>query len=286
MAGHTPQGQTGAHGADRMGDSAGNVRAQHMRAWLDDTDAIACDLFQSPALRVDIKDDKSPVTQADRSIEQYFRDAIARHFPHDAVLGEEQGGGGTTSEWVWTIDPIDGTLAFTTGVPLFGTLIAVARAGELVAGACSLPALGERVWARAGGGAWWSRSGRPDPQPARVRPSPVLADALICTSGSEFYRRSGRFDVWERLAREVGTLRGWSDCYGGVLLATGRCDGWLDPVMAPWDIGPFPLILREAGAVCTDWGGRAQETPPLASVCAAGPDLHPDLLRLLAPSCG
>ncbi len=269
-------------------------RMRRMLSWLDETDAMAREHFQSPSLRVNTKPDQTPVTVADHAIEQHLRRAVGQCFPEDGIVGEEHGQVASRSGWTWTIDPIDGTLAFMSGVPLFGTLIAASYGGVALTGACSMPALGERVWASAGGGAWWQRAdsgtlGTTQQRAvdrARVRHGASLARALICTSGSEFFRRSKRMDAWERLAREVGSLRGWSDCYAGVLLVTGRCDGWVDPVMAPWDIGPFPLLVREAGGICTDWGGRSKESPPLESVCAASDGLHVELLRLLQESIG
>lgn len=269
-------------------------RMRRMLLWLDETDAMAREHFQSPSLQVNSKPDQTPVTAADHAIEQHLRCAVGQCFPEDGIVGEEHGQVASRSGWTWTIDPIDGTLAFMSGVPLFGTLIVASYGGVALTGACSMPALGERVWASDGGGAWWQRAdsgaiGTTQQRAvdrARVRCGSSLARALICTSGSEFFRRSNRMDAWERLAREVGSLRGWSDCYAGVLLVTGRCDGWVDPVMAPWDIGPFPLLVREAGGLCTDWRGRTHENPPLQSVCAASDGLHEELLRLLQESSG
>lgn len=269
-------------------------RMRRMLSWLDETDAIARTHFQSASLQVETKRDQTPVSAADLAIEQHLRTAVARCFPSDGIIGEEHGTIAGSSGWTWTIDPIDGTLAFTSGVPLFGTLIVASYAGVALTGACSMPALGERVWASAGGGTWWQRAESSAQGEARkhvitraqVRSCTSLSSALVCTSGSEFFRRSDRIDAWERLARSVGSLRGWSDCYAGVLLVTGRCDGWVDPVMAPWDIGPFPLLVREAGGVCTDWHGIVEENPPLQSVCAALEGLHGELLRLIADASG
>jgi len=271
-------------------------RAQCMLAWLDETDAIARSHFQSAALHVEVKPDQTPVTAADLAIEHHLRDAIARCFPDDGIIGEEHGTTNNKSGWTWTIDPIDGTVAFARGVPLFGTLIVASHEGVAATGACSMPALGERVWAVAGGGAWWQRlpvtreaigaARTPLVERTRVRSCHSVESALVCTSGSEFFRRSDRIDAWERLARSVGSLRGWSDCYSGVLLVTGRCDAWVDPVMAPWDIGPFPLLVHEAGGICTDWGGRSSGGAPLQSVCAASEGLHAGILNLLNASRG
>ena len=217
-------------------------------------------LFQSDALRVESKGEAGPVTQADRAAEQSMRAAIAARFPHDGFLGEEYGTQSGTSGFTWVIDPIDGTVSFASGVPLYGTLLAIEQAqpdGSLrvVAGVCEMPALRERVWAVEGCGAWWEREGHA-PVRAQVRACADLSQALVTTTGSEYYRRSNRLPVLARLEATVGRMRGWSDCYALVLLATGRCDAAIDPVMNPWDCGPFDVIVREAGGVFTDWKGR------------------------------
>ncbi len=180
----------------------------------------------------------------------------------------------------WIIDPIDGTVSFANGVPLFGTLIGLEYTDEagrsIVAGTCSMPALGERVWAARGQGATWERVGRA-PTMARVRPCTQLSEALVCTTGLEYFEKSGTTDALVRVARAAGRIRGFSDCYGGMLVATGRADAWFDPVMNPWDSGPFPVIFAEAGGVFTDWSGREDVRGGSAVAgCAA---VHAELLR-------
>ena len=238
--------------------SANDHRVEFMLRLADLAGVIALRHFQTADLAIDRKSDDSPVTVADRSIESALRTEIAREFPGDALLGEEHGEVAGTSGWRWVIDPIDGTISFSTGVPLFGTLIGLERGTDVIAGICSMPALGERVWAARGRGAWWERVG-PDGDvrrtAARVRECASLGHALVCTTGLEYFERARCSNTLVALARAAGRVRGWSDCYGGMLVATGRADGWLDPVMNPWDSGPFPVIVAEAGGVFSDFSG-------------------------------
>ena len=261
------------------------ARVELMLSLAERAGAVALGYFQSEHLAVDSKPDESPVTEADRAIESLLRNEIRAAFPQDAVLGEEHGEIAGSSGFRWVIDPIDGTVSFSTGVPLFGTLIGLEFRDRIVAGICSMPALGERVWASRGGGAWWERR-RPDGSmhrsPARVRRCERLADALVCTSGLEYFERARATDSLVRVARASRRIRGWSDCYAGMLVATGRCDAWFDPVMHPWDSGPFPVILAEAGGVFTDWRGREDIRGGSAVACHAA--VHRELLALVQPS--
>lgn len=203
--------------------------------------------FRDPP-RTETKADGTPVTLADREAERILRETILRTFPDHAVLGEEDGESAGAAPYRWVLDPIDGTKSFVRGVPLWGTLVAVERDGEPVAGVCAMPALGETVAAARGAGCTWN--GRP----CRVSATERLADALlVCTSSRSARRRTADF---VRLEDAVGTVRGWSDCWAYVLVATGRADLAADPTMKPWDCGPFVTILEEAGGRFTDWTGR------------------------------
>lgn len=255
----------------RLAERAGEVALRH---------------FQSATLGVRTKSDASPVTEADLEIESLLRERIGVAFPDDGLLGEEHGSREGSSGYRWVIDPIDGTISFAAGVPLFGTLIGLEHGDgadrSVVAGVCAMPALGELVWAARGHGAWWERRGSDGTihrTAARVRPAVRLADALVCTSGLEYFERAERTDALVAVARAAGRLRGWSDCYGGMLVATGRADAWFDPLMHPWDSGPFPVLLAEAGGTFTDWHGRADIRG--GSAVAAAPALHAELLDLV-----
>lgn len=240
--------------------------------------------FQRPGLLVESKADDSPVTEADRGCEELLRRAIRAAFPGDGLLGEEHGEEPGAGRWRWVIDPIDGTVSFARGVPVFGTLIALedvsGAAPRVVAGACELPALGERVWAAAGAGAWWERRGMPTAR-ARVSEAVPLARALVGTTGHEYFRRAGTEDALAAMSAAAGRIRGWSDCWCLALAATGRVDAAVEPWMNPWDSGPFPVILEEAGGVFSAWDG----TPGIhrRTAVAAAPALHAELVELLRP---
>jgi histidinol phosphatase-like enzyme (inositol monophosphatase family) len=277
------------HAVPSSGDDRLHSRVELMRTLADRAGTLAMRHFQSMSLAVHAKPDASPVTEADLEIEALLREQIAADFPDDGLLGEEHGAQEGTSSFRWVIDPIDGTISFAAGVPLFGTLIGLERtrgaAREIVAGICAMPALGESVWAARGQGAWWERRGTDGAihrTAARVRASVPLAEALVCTTGLEYFERAGRTDALVAIARAAQRVRGWSDCYGGMLVATGRADAWFDPVMNPWDSGPFPVILEEAGGVFTDWHGRADIHG--GSAVAAAPALHAELVRVIQTS--
>jgi histidinol-phosphatase len=187
------------------------------------------------------KSDGSYVTIADREAERYLRERIAERFPDDGILGEEEGELKGLSGRRWILDPIDGTFAFVHGVPFYGVLIAVEIEGEMSVGVVNMPALGEIVAAAKGLGCFLNG------EPARVSTTAELKDALLLSTS--FVGRTG-----ELLAR-AKVSRTWGDCYGYVLVATGRADIMLDPVMNLWDCAPLLPIMEEAGGTFTDWRG-------------------------------
>jgi histidinol phosphatase-like enzyme (inositol monophosphatase family) len=199
---------------------------------------------------VDRKLDRSLVTEADRNAEHLLRRLIAGRFPDHAILGEEFGGNGQTASHRWVIDPIDGTNSFVRGVPFYGVLIALEQHGEPVVGVCYFPALDEMFAAAKGLGCRWN--GRR----AQVSSVDRLADACVAYTDARAVReRMG--DAWETLLAATALNRGWGDCYGHCLVASGRADIMVDPVMNPWDCAALIPILQEAGGRFTDWQGRA-----------------------------
>ncbi len=252
---------------------------------------LALEAFERQDFAVRGKADGSPLTDADLACERMIRDTIARECPGDGLVGEEYGTESGSSGFRWIIDPIDGTVSFASGVPLFGTLIAIeslhGSGPEVIAGVCEMPALRERVWGARGCGAWWERTGR-DPVQAHVRPPVPLKDALVVTTGWEYFRRAGCADALELLSQRAHRLRGWTDCYGMMLAITGRCHATVEPQMMPWDAGPFGLLMREAGGMYSDWSGRtglwsgAPGTRWRTAVAAPAP-LHGELVELLSP---
>ena len=211
--------------------------------------------YQSPDLAVERKRDASPVTAADRGAEELIRKLIAETYADDAVLGEEFGESDGTSGWRWILDPDDGTKSFIHGVPLFGTLIGLERDGVQVVGLCSFPALGEVVYAASGLGAWWKIGSR---EPVRARVSEVadLSESVFCTTTIQGWTRVGLQALFERFCSECQLARGWGDCYGHILVATGRADVMVDPELNPWDCAALVPIMQEAGGHFVDYSGK------------------------------
>ncbi|MCK6460626.1 MAG: histidinol-phosphatase [Planctomycetes bacterium] len=219
--------------------------------------AAALEWFGSERLGVATKTDGTPVTVADREAERLLVDRIRGTFPDDGILGEESGERHGTSGRRWILDPIDGTKSFVHGVPLFGTLVALEAQGAAVLGVVCLPALGEAVFAARGEGAWWARGPGGSETTSRARVSAVdrLDKALFCTTSPRGFERSGHTGFYQRVRQRVAIERGWSDCYGHVLVATGRAEIMLDPVMAVWDCAALLPIVEEAGGRFTDFAG-------------------------------
>ena len=239
---------------------------------------VALRHFKS-TLTVEQKSDGSPVTVADRSAEQCARDWIRTRFPDDGVLGEELGLVRHGARRRWIVDPIDGTKSFVRGVPLWGTLVGVCEGDDVVAGAASFPALDEIVCAAAGLGAWWNG--------ARCSVSTVsrIDDATVLTTDQRFSRTPERLDGWRRLASRASVARDWGDCYGYLLVATGRAEVMLDGMLADWDTAALFPVIREAGGVFTDCAGRP--TPFGRSAVATNAALAAEARALLdVPNAG
>jgi histidinol phosphatase-like enzyme (inositol monophosphatase family) len=220
---------------------------------------------------VDWKADGSPVTAADREAEAVMRRIIAAAFPAHAILGEEEGETPGAADTRWIIDPLDGTRTFVRGVPLYGTLVGVEVAGEPVVGVIHLPALGETVAAARGLGCTWN--GRP----CRVSAVDRLDRALVVVTEERAARaRSG---AWDRLVARSELQRTWADCYGYALVATGRAEVALDPIMNVWDCAALLPVVEEAGGRFTDWSGR--RTIRGGEAVATNAALHAEVLRLL-----
>jgi histidinol phosphatase-like enzyme (inositol monophosphatase family) len=202
------------------------------------------------SLVAEAKTDGSPVTIADRNAERAAREWIARRFPEDGILGEEFGVERPDAARQWIVDPIDGTKSFIRGVPLWGSLIGVTEGDRVLAGAACFPALDELVIAAVGQGAWWNG--------VRCQVSAVrdLAAATITTTDERFPDHPELGNRWRTLGSRVAVARSWGDCFGYLMVATGRAEAMVDPVLSAWDAAPFLPIIREAGGVFTDWNGR------------------------------
>ena len=209
--------------------------------------------FQRDGLQVDLKSDASPVTVADREAEQLLRAAIAKEFGDDGIMGEEFPEQPGSSGYRWILDPIDGTKSFISGVPLFGTLVGVEHDGRGVVGVAYFPGLDECVYAASGSGAWHQKNG--PAKPARVSGREKLADSLFCTSEIATFGKRNSKPAFELLASSARLTRTWGDCYGYMLVATGRAELMVDPMMSVWDAAALQPIMEEAGGTFTDWNG-------------------------------
>lgn len=210
---------------------------------------ITLGYFQT-GVAVERKSDHSPVTAADRQAEEKLRTLISRYWPEHGILGEEYGEQRGRVPYTWIIDPIDGTKSFVQGVPLYGMLVALSDGERPVVGVAHFPALSETVYAAQGLGCYWN--GR------RCHVSSVreLKDAVLLASEIDAFAQHGCQSAWDKLVRATYIQRTWGDSYGHALVATGRAEIMLDPVMQVWDNGPFQVIQEEAGGTFTDWNGK------------------------------
>jgi histidinol phosphatase-like enzyme (inositol monophosphatase family) len=231
-------------------------RLNHARTAAIAAGKLILEYYQSASLIVDRKRDSSPVTIADRQAEELLRAGIAREFPGDGILGEEFGEQPGSSGYRWILDPLDGTKSFIHGVPLFGTLVGVELENKCVIGVCHLPALGETAWGAKGLGAWWQPAGG-EARPARVSAVSELSQSLFCFTTVQGFARIGRQDAFNSLISATGLARGWGDCYGHMLVATGRAEVMVDPLMNVWDAAALIPIVEEAGGHFMDWNGAA-----------------------------
>lgn len=206
--------------------------------------------FREVDLRIETKQDGSPVTAVDREAERKAREWIEARFPGDGIVGEEFGRVRPDARRHWYLDPIDGTRSFIHGVPLWGTIVAVVEGDEVLGGVLNCAAAGELVAAAPGEGCWWNGS--------RCRVSAVdgLHQATVLTTDTAFSAMPARKPGWDALAARAGLVRTWGDAYGYVLVATGRAEVMVDPVLHPWDGAALVPIIEEAGGVITDYSGK------------------------------
>lgn len=209
------------------------------------------------------------MTEADRAAEEYLRTELAARFPDDAVVGEEFGTTAGTSGRTWFIDPIDGTKAFSRGVPLYTTLLALIDEHGPAVGVIDAPAAGEQVAAGRGRGCTWNGAS------CEVSTIDSLPDATVTTSGYDYWTGEAVAAVKACGARMVT----WGDGYGYILVATGRADVMIDPGLHPWDVAPMNVIIPEAGGQISDVAG--DDRPANGDVIATNGHLHPQVLAML-----
>ena len=199
---------------------------------------------------IETKGDGSPVTIADRGAEELARRWIESRFPSDGIVGEEFGVIRPDARRRWIIDPIDGTKSFVRTVPLWGTLVAIAEGDTVVAGAAYFPAIGEIAVAAVGAGCWWNDS--------RCSVSTIsdISAATVLTSDLQFKAAPERQQVWNDLSDSAAVSRTWGDCYGYLLVATGRAEVMADPIVSAWDVAALMPLITEAGGAFTSWDGK------------------------------
>lgn len=253
--------------------------------------ALVLSHYSPRGCRADTKADGSPVTVADLAAEDLLRDFFARHAPADSFLGEERGQTGHLSApFRWVVDPIDGTRSFVHGVPLFGCMIALQHEGRNVLGCVALPALHEAVFAARGLGCWHTRLDPAAPElttdaaiPARVSSVTALYNATLTITCPRLLMAADA--AWyTKLNSVVKESRTWGDCYGHLLVATGRADVMIDSPMKEWDVAAIEPIITEAGGIMTDWDHGAPTNGHRGAVSAATAPLLTATLAMRSPA--
>jgi histidinol-phosphatase len=221
---------------------------------------------------IELKEDSSPVTIADKQTESFIRGAILEKYPDHGILGEEYGVVESDSPYQWIIDPIDGTKSFIHGIPLYTVLIALLKNGVPCAGVIHNPVLEETVAAATGLGCTLNGS------PCGVSAVETLEEARVqVTDPADLMNR--RPDFTSKLFERVRLCRSWGDGYGYLLVASGRADIMIDPVLAAWDVGPLKVVITEAGGTFTDFSGCSDGLSE-SGIAANGP-LHRKVIDLL-----
>lgn len=216
---------------------------------------ITLDYFQQDSLEVEHKGDGTPLTIADQKSELHLRDEIAKAFPADGIVGEEFGEQTGTTGFRWILDPIDGTKSFISGVPLYGTMVGIELNGKSVIGSVYFPGLDEGIYAVQGGGAWAFRGDAP-PYQARVNSKADVAKSVFATSEAVTFQERSAGEVYQQLTEQFYFARTWGDVYGYFLVATGRIELMIDPILSIWDAAAVQPIIEEAGGKFTDWAGQ------------------------------
>jgi histidinol-phosphatase len=247
-------------------------------------DAVTMQRFKALDLQVETKPDLTPVSDADRAVEELLRTALGRNRPRDAVLGEEYGdtaGNAGYSSRRWVIDPIDGTKNYVRGVPVWATLIALMDGKDPVVGMVSAPALGRRWWASKGTGAY---TGRSPASATRLAVSQVRRpeDASFAYSSVISWEDHGKLEGFMSLSRSCWRTRAYGDFWSHLLVAEGAVDMAAEPEVSLWDMAAIAVIVREAGGTFTSVGGDS--SPGAGSACTSNGLLHEVLLSHLGNS--
>ncbi len=231
------------------------------------------------------KADDSPVTLADRGAEEVMRAMIEKKFPDHGIVGEEYGSHNADAEWVWILDPIDGTKSFIAAVPLFGTLIGLLHQGKPVVGCVNQPVLNQLLLGD-------TQNTTLNGKRVCVRPTARVEESLLLTTDPIRPHRIHDGAAFDKLAHRARTVRSWGDCYGYLMLCCGWADIMLDPELASWDILPIIPCLQGAGAAISTWQGEtipdfdpARSSEKMFSCIATAPALHSQVVEVLN-GCG
>lgn len=228
--------------------------------------------YANPDLEVISKQDDSPVTAADRKAEEIMREMIHKSFPEHGIIGEEFGEENPEAEFTWVLDPIDGTISFARGCPLFGTLICLLHKGKPVVGAIHQPVIGQLCLGTPEG---TTLNGRP----VRIRKPADLSECTLLTTDLKNIKKYQNVKNFEELIQKTKTFRTWGDCYGYLMLASGWADIMMDPVLKKWDLMALIPVIQGAGGKITTWQGNDAVTGD--SCVAAHPDIHDKVIRIL-----
>lgn len=237
--------------------------------------------FQSARFTVEKKSDRSPVTIADRNAEQIMRAEIKKSFPDDAIVGEEFGAEEGDSGYRWILDPIDGTKSFISGVPLYGTMVGVEYEKDCVIGAVYCPGLDEGVYALSGNGAWHQKGGE-QPTKAQVSNCTELSEAVMVTSEVLTFDEVNATEIYKSLESKAYVARTWGDCYGYMLVATGRVELMIDPMLNIWDAAAVKPIIEEAGGRFVDWNGEPKIDTGNSFGCCPG--IYEEVFEVISKS--
>ncbi len=240
-------------------------------------DVVTVERFRAADLVVETKPDLTPVSEADRAVEQLLRKRIGEERPDHAVLGEEfgiAGGDGSQAATRWIIDPIDGTKNYVRGIPVYATLIALERDGCLAVGVVSAPALGRRWWAARGAGAF------ADGVPLRVSKVAAVEDAQLGHSSVSSWRQHGLMERFLELERRCWRGRGFGDFWTHMMVAEGAVDVAAEPEVSLWDVAAVQVILKEAGGRFTSLEGAPR--PDGGSAVSSNGLIHDEVLSILA----
>jgi len=203
--------------------------------------------------KVSLKSDQSPVTVADRNAETLLRNKIIKDFPQCGIIGEEFGNVNESAEWVWTIDPIDGTRSFVQGLPLFASLISLLHKGEPVMGIISLPALGEKAWAVKGQGAWLGKDRLQVSSHKKLEGATAAVADIYCFSEKKYKR------LFDHISRTASLARTYPDAFGHLMAIRGSVDIMIDPWAYIWDFAPCKILAEEAGGTFANFTGNRKD---------------------------